>query len=127
MKRSEKDLAGRIKDVIIEMVHYLESHPVINYSQYISHKLKYDYTYLSNIFSQETTTTIEQCIIAHKIERVKQLLIADELTLTQIAARLHYSSVAHLSNQFKKVTGITSSEYKGKKNKKMPDLDKVCN
>ena len=112
-------LIDRIKNVIIEMIHYSEEIPKVNYSEYISEKLGYDYTYLSNLFSEVKGITIQHFIIKHKIEKVKELILYDELNLTEIAFRLHYSSVAHLSNQFKKVTGHTPSYYKklGKKRK----------
>ena len=112
-------LIDRIKNVIIEMIHYSEEIPKVNYSEYISKKLGYDYTYLSNLFSEVKGITIQHFIIKHKIEKVKELILYDELNLTEISYRLHYSSVAHLSNQFKKVTGHTPSYYKklGKKRK----------
>lgn len=94
-------LIEKIKNVIIEMVHYSDEMPIVKYSEYISEKLSYDYTYLANIFSEVKGVTIEHFIIAHKIERVKELLLYDELTLTEIAYKMNYSSVAHLSNQFK--------------------------
>ena len=105
-------LIERIKNLIVEMVHYSDQLPNLNYSEYISNKLQYDYTYLSNIFSEVKGTTIQQFIIIHKIERVKELLLYDELNLTEIAYKLQYSSVAHLSNQFKKVTGLSPSFFK---------------
>lgn len=105
-------LIEKIKSIIIEMIHYSDELPKVNYSDFISEKLNYDYTYLSNIFSEVKGITIQQFIIAHKIEKVKELLLYDELTLTEISYRLHYSSVAHLSNQFKKVTGLSPSYYK---------------
>ena len=100
-------LVESIKNVITEMIHYTDEKPSVNYSVYISEKLGYDYTYLANVFSEVKGITIQQFIILNKIERVKELLIYDELSLTEIAYRLHYSSVAHLSNQFKKITGLT--------------------
>jgi AraC-like DNA-binding protein len=118
-------LIERIKTVIIEMIHYSDEIPTLNYSDYISEKLDYDYTYLANIFSEVKGITIQQFIISHKIERVKELLLYDELNLTEIAYKLHYSSVAHLSNQFKKVTGLTPSFYKSLKRKKRQVLDKL--
>jgi AraC-like DNA-binding protein len=118
-------LIERIKTVIIEMIHYSDEIPTLNYSDYISEKLEYDYTYLANIFSEVKGVTIQQFIISHKIERVKELLLYDELNLTEIAYKLHYSSVAHLSNQFKKVTGLTPSFYKTLKRKKRQVLDKL--
>ncbi len=105
-------LIEKIKNIILEMIHYSDEVPKVNYSEYISEKLKYDYTYLSNLFSEVKGITIQQFIIIHKIERVKELLLYDELNLTEISYKLHYSSVAHLSNQFKKVTGLSPSYYK---------------
>ncbi|MDR7129685.1 AraC-like DNA-binding protein [Algoriphagus sp. 4150] len=114
-----------IKNLIIEMIHYSEELPKLNYSDYISEKLGYDYTYLANIFSEVKGLTIQQFIIIHKIERAKELLIYDELTLTEIAYRLHYSSVAHLSNQFKKITGLTPTFYKQLKDKRKQNLEDI--
>jgi len=100
-------LIERIKNVIIEMVHHSDELPKTNFSDYLSEKLNYDYTYMANLFSTIQGTTIEKFIILHKIERVKELIIYDELNLTEIAWKMHYSSVAHLSNQFKKMTGFS--------------------
>lgn len=116
-------LVEKIKYLIIEMVHYTEEFPNINYSDYISKKLKVNYTYLSKFFSKVKNITIEQFIIIHKIERVKQLLSHNELTLSQIALKLDYSSTAHLSAQFKKVTGITASLFKKLEHKKLIPLE----
>lgn len=112
-------LIDKIKNVIIEMIHYNDEIPKVNNSEYISEKLGYDYKYLSNIFSEVKGIAIQQFIILHKIERVKELILYDELNLTEISYKLNYSSVAHLSNQFKKVTGQSPSFYKkiGKKRK----------
>jgi AraC-like DNA-binding protein len=118
-------LIDKIKNVIIEMVHYSDELPKVNYSDYISEKLHYDYTYLSNIFSEVKGITIQQFIIIHKIERVKELLLYNELNLTEIAYQLHYSSVAHLSNQFKKVTGLSPSFYKQLKQKRKGNLENL--
>jgi AraC-like DNA-binding protein len=107
------------------MIHYTEEIPKTNYSEYISEKLNYDYTYLSNIFSEVKGITIQQFIIINKIERVKELLLYDELNLTEISYKLHYSSVAHLSNQFKKVTGLSPSYYKKLKQKRMRNLENM--
>lgn len=115
----------KIKNAIIEMIHYSDEVPRVNYSDYISDKLKYDYTYLSNIFSEVKGITIQQFIIMHKIERVKELLLYDELNLTEISYKLHYSSVAHLSNQFKKVTGHSPSFYKKLKKKRFQNLENL--
>lgn len=111
-------LIEKIKNVIIEMIHYSDEVPKVNYSEYISEKLKYDYTYLSNMFSEVKGITIQHFIILHKIEKVKELLLYDEINLTQISYKLHYSSVAHLSNQFKKITGLSPSYFKKLKQKR---------
>ncbi|WP_298537357.1 AraC family transcriptional regulator [uncultured Algibacter sp.] len=105
-------LIDKIKNVIIEMIHYSDKVPKVNYSDYIAQKLNYDYTYLSNLFSEVKGITIQHFIIKHKIERVKELILYNELNLTEIAYKLNYSSVAHLSNQFKKATGHAPSFYK---------------
>lgn len=103
---------------VIELVHYTEEQIKVNLSDYLSEKLNYNYTYLSNRFSEVKGTTIEKYYLEQKIERVKEFLIYDDLTLTEIAWKLHYSSVAHLSNQFKKITGLTPSHFKNLKRKK---------
>lgn len=113
-------LIEKIKNVITEMIHHSDEMPKMNYSDYISQKLNYDYTYLSNLFSELKGITIQQFIIVHKIERVKELLFYDEHNLTEISYKLHYSSVAHLSNQFKKVTGLSPSRFKRLKEKRSP-------
>jgi AraC-like DNA-binding protein len=110
-------LIEKIKNIVIEMIHYSEEPPLLNFSSFISEKLNYDYRYLSSLFSEVKGITIEHFIISHKIERAKELLIYNELSLTEIAEKLHYSSVAHLSNQFKKVTGLTPSFFKKMQNK----------
>jgi AraC-like DNA-binding protein len=116
-------LIEKIKGVIIEMIHYTDEMPKVNYSDYISEKLDYDYTYLANTFSEVKGITIQQFIILHKVERVKELLIYDQLSLTQISYKLHYSSVAHLSNQFKRITGLTPSFYKHLTHKRKQNLE----
>lgn len=118
-------LIEKIKNVVIAMVQDTDNHPTVNYSEHISKELDYDYTYLSNMFSEVTGTTIVNYIIAHKIEKIKELLLYNELTLTQISYQLSYSSVAHLSAQFKKVTGLTPSYYKQLKHKKRIALEDV--
>lgn len=118
-------LIEKIKNIIIEMVHYTDEIPKVNYSKYISEKLHLDYTHLSKTFSEVKGITIEQYIISHKIERVKELLLYDELNLTQISYILNYSSVAHLSKQFKKVTGLTPSFFKQLKDKRRIALENV--
>jgi AraC-like DNA-binding protein len=118
-------LIEKIKNVIIEMIHYSDELPKVNYSEFLGEKLGYDYTYLSNIFSEVKGITIQQFIIIHKIERVKELLLYDELNLTEISYKLHYSSVAHLSNQFKKITGLSPSFYKQLKQKRQGNLENM--
>ncbi|MDP1726068.1 MAG: AraC family transcriptional regulator [Bacteroidota bacterium] len=118
-------LIDKIKNVIIEMIHYSDEVPKVNYSYYISEKLNYDYTYLSNLFSEVKGITIQHFIIQHKIEKVKELLLYDELNLTEISYKLHYSSVAHLSNQFKKVTGLSPSYFKNLGQKRKENLENM--
>ena len=118
-------LIERIKIVITEMVHYSDELPKMNYSDYISEKLNYDYTYLSNIFSEVRGITIQQFIIIHKIERIKELIIYDELNITEIAFKMNYSSVAHLSAQFKKITGLTPSHFKNLKDKRRSPIEDI--
>lgn len=116
-------LVERMKNVIIELVHYTDEEIKMNLSDYLSDKLDFNYTYLANIFSEETTSTIEKFYLSHKIERVKELIVYDELNLTEIAWKLHYSSVAHLSTQFKKHTGLTPSEFRKLKSRDRVTLD----
>jgi AraC-like DNA-binding protein len=111
-------LVEKIKTIIIELVHYRDEQIKINLSDYLSEKLDHNYTYLANLYSEVKGTTIEQFYLSHKIEKVKELLVYDELNLTEIADKLHYSSVAHLSNQFKKMTGLTPSHFKNLKKKR---------
>ncbi len=118
-------LIERIKIIVIEMIHYAEELPKVNYSVYISKKLGYDYTYLSNIFSEVKGITLQQYIIKHRIEKAKEFIIYDELNLTEISYRLQYSSVAHLSNQFKKVTGLTPSVFKNLTRNRRDNLEGI--
>jgi len=118
-------LVEKIKNVIIEMIHFSDELPKVNDSDYISEKLNYDYTYLSNTFSDVKGMTIQKYIIMNKIERVKELLLYDELSLTEIAWKLNYSSVAHLSNQFKKITGLTPTYFKELKHKRERNLENI--
>ena len=118
-------LIERIKNVITEMIHYTDEIPKVNYSDYISEKIGLNYTYLANTFSEVKGITIQQYIIFHKIEKVKELLLYDELNLTEISYKLHYSSVAHLSNQFKKVTGLSPSYYKQLKKRRKDNLENM--
>ncbi len=118
-------LVERIKTIIIELVHYTDDQIKINLSDYLSEKFSHNYTYLANLFSEVKGTTIENFYLSHKIEMVKELIVYDELNLTEIAFKLHYSSVAHLSNQFKKMTGLTPSHFKNLKNKRRSTLRNV--
>jgi len=118
-------LVEKIKNIIVELIHYSDKRLEINFSDYLSEKLDYNYTYLANLFSEDQGTTIEHFSLSHKIERVKELLVYDELSLTEIAYKLHYSSVAHVSNQFKKMTGLTPSKYKLLKQKSRISLENV--
>ncbi|MES2558364.1 MAG: helix-turn-helix domain-containing protein [Bacteroidota bacterium] len=118
-------LIERIKNVVTEMVNHTEGEIKTNFSDYLTKKLNYDYTYLANLFSEVVGTTIEHYLIAHKIERVKELLMYNELSLTEIAFKMHYSSVAHLANQFKKVTGLTTSHFKQLKQKRLTSVELV--
>jgi AraC-like DNA-binding protein len=118
-------LIERIKNVVIEMVHYADEIIKINFSDYLSEKLNYDYTYMANLFSEVQGTTIEQFIISHKVERIKELIIYGEWNITEIAHRMNYSSVAHLSSQFKKVTGLSPSHFKQLKDKRRSPIEQI--
>ncbi len=123
MDNKKSILIEKIKNVIVELIHYSEEPLAINFSLFLSEKLHRDYTYLANLFSEVQGTTIGNFIIVHKIERVKELLVYNELNLTQISYLMHYSSVAHLSAQFKKVTGLTPTHFKQLKDKRRSMLD----
>ncbi|WP_188770754.1 helix-turn-helix domain-containing protein [Emticicia aquatilis] len=118
-------LIEKIKKVIIEMVHYAEELPKTNFSDFISKKLDYDYTYLANLFSEVQGTTIEQYIISHKVERIKELIVYGEMNITEIANNMNYSSVAHLSSQFKKATGLTPTHFKQLKEKRRIPIEEL--
>lgn len=118
-------LIEKIKTVIIEMVHHSDEVIKVNFSNYLSEKMNHDYTYLSNLFSEVQGTTIEQFIISHKIERIKELIIYGEHNITEIAWKMGYSSVAHLSSQFKKVTGLSPSHFKQMKNKRRSPIEDI--
>lgn len=123
MEDKRSILVEKIKTLIIEMIHYNNELPDVNYSVYISKKLNYNYTYMANLFAEVKGTTIEHFIIMHKIEKVKELIIYDELSFTEIASLMQYSSVAHLSKQFKKITGLTPSYFKQMKYKRRNPLE----
>jgi len=118
-------LIEKIKNTIIEMVHHSDEMIKTNFSDYLSAKLNHDYTYLANLFSEVQGTTIEHFIINHKIERIKELIIYDELNITEIAWKMNYSSVAHLSNQFKKVTGLSPTHFKQLKDKRRSQIEDI--
>ena len=120
-------LIEKIKNAIVEMVHHTNEAVKVNFSDYLSEKLNHDYTYLANLFSEVQGTSIEQFIISHKIERIKELIIYDELSITEIAWQMNYSSVAHLSNQFKKMTGLSPIHFKQLKNKRRSPIEEIGN
>lgn len=118
-------LVEKIKNTIIDLVHYTDDQIKVNLSDYLSEQLNHNYTYLANLFSEVKGITIEQFYLKHKIERVKELIVYDELNLKEIACKMHYSSVAHLSNQFKKITGLTPSHFKMLKAKRRNTLENI--
>jgi YesN/AraC family two-component response regulator len=118
-------LIEKIKSIIVEMVHYADELPKVNFSVYLADKLNYGYTYMANLFSEVQGITIEQFIISHKIERIKELMIYDELNITEIAWKMNYSSVAHLSNQFKKMTGLSPSHFKKLKDHRRKPIEEI--
>ena len=118
-------LIEKIKNIVIEMVHHSDELIKVNFSDFLSEKLNHDYTYLANLFSEVQGTTIEHFIISHKIERIKELIIYNELNITEIAFKMNYSSVAHLSNQFKKVTGLSPSHFKNLKDKRRSPIEEI--
>ena len=118
-------LIAKIKSAVIELVHHSDGVMKINSSDFISEKLNYDYTYLANLFSEVQGITIEHFIISHKIERIKELIIYNELNITEIARKMNYSSVAHLSYQFRKVTGLTPSHFKQMKEKRRQPIEEI--
>ncbi len=118
-------LIEKIKNIIIQLIHYSEELIKINFSEYLSEMLNYNYTYLSNLFSEVQGITIEQFIICHKVERIKELINYGDLNISQIAWKMKYSSVAHLSNQFKKITGLTPSQFRLMKHKVRTNLEDI--
>ncbi|MDD4144288.1 MAG: AraC family transcriptional regulator [Prolixibacteraceae bacterium] len=125
MDNRKSILVEKIKNVIMELVYYREDQIKVNLSDYLSEKLNYDYTYLANLFSEVKGLTIEKFYLTHRIEKVKELIVYDELNLSEISYKMHYSSVAHLSNQFKKYTGLTPTHFKNLKNKRRETLEDV--
>ncbi|MFN9338633.1 MAG: helix-turn-helix domain-containing protein [Candidatus Kapaibacterium sp.] len=118
-------LIEKIISLIIELVHYAEDVPNVNFSTLLSEKLHKNYHYLASIFSKTKGITIEHFIILHKVERIKELIIYDQLSLTEISYKLHYSSVSHLCKQFKKVTGLTPSQFKHQSSRKRTNLEDI--
>ncbi len=125
MDNKKAVLIEKIKSIIIEMIHHTSDVLKINFSDFLSEKLNYNYTYLANLFSETQGSTIEHFIIEHKVERIKELIIYGELNMTEIAWKMNYSSVAHLSNQFKKVTGLPPSHFKQLKDKKRKPIEEI--
>jgi len=120
-------LIEKIKTVVIEMIHHSDEMVKVNFSNYLSEKLNHDYTYMANLFSEVQGSTIEQYVIAHKVERIKELIIYGELNITEIAWKMNYSSVAHLSNQFKKITGLSPSHFKKLKDRRRSPIEEIGN
>jgi YesN/AraC family two-component response regulator len=118
-------LIEKIKSIIVELVHYDDSNPLVNLSDYIADKLQLDYGYLTNLFTKVKGETIQQYYIKHKIEKAKELILYDEKTLTEIANILHYSSIAHFSNQFKKMTGVAPSLFKKMKYERSANIENI--
>lgn len=118
LENKQGAIIEKIRKVVVDYVYHTEEKIITNFSDYLSKKLNYNYTYLANLFSEVEASTIEQYVIAMKIERIKELIMFDDMTLTEISYKLHYSSVAHLSAQFKKVTGLTPTHFKRLKNKR---------
>jgi AraC-like DNA-binding protein len=115
----------KVKNLVVELVHYRDNQSKVNLSEMIVQQLSLDYNYISNLFSEVEGMSIEQFYIAQKIERVKELLVYDEISLSEIAFQLNYSSVSHLSKQFKKVTGLTPTYFKQLKEKKRRPLEEL--
>ncbi len=127
MDSSRAILIEKIINVIIQMVHHEEEMIKINFSEFLSKKLNHDYNYMSNIFSEVKGITIQQFIIIHKVEKIKELLLYDQLNLTEISYKLNYSSVSHLSNQFRKITGLSPSQFKNMKDRKRSPIEEIGN
>jgi YesN/AraC family two-component response regulator len=125
MDDKKSQLIEKIKTIVIEQIHYAEEPLDINFSDFLVSKLNYDYTYLSNLFALSQGITLEHYIISHKIEKVKELIVYEELTISEIAFKMNYSSGAHLSKQFKKVTGLTASDFKKLQHSKFKEQDKL--
>lgn len=118
-------LIEKIKNTIVQLIHHSDEILKVNFSNYLAEKLEHNYTYLANLFSEVQGTTIEQFIISHKVERIKELIIYGEMNITEIAWKMNYSSVAHLSSQFKKVTGLSPSHFKNMKDKRRLPIENI--
>lgn len=125
MEDKKAVIIEKIKNAVIDMIHHSNEIMKMKFSVYISEKLNYDYTYLSNLFTEVQGSTIAQFITAHKVERIKELIIYDEMNITEIAYLMNYSSVAHLSNQFKKETGLTTTQFKKMKDKRRISIEEI--
>lgn len=125
LEKKQGVLIEKIRKVIIDYVYKSDEKPNIKFSVLLSEELNHSYTYLANFFSEVEATTIEQYMIGLKIERIKELIILEEHTLSEIAYKLHYSSVAHLSTQFKKITGLTPSHFKSLKEKRRITIQNI--
>lgn len=125
IEKKQGVLIEKIRKIIIDYVYHSDQKSIANFSDLLSEKLSYNYTYLANFFSEIEATTIEQYIISLKIERIKELIILEEFSLSQIAHKLNYSSAAHLSSQFKKVTGLTPSHFKNLKEKRRITIQNI--
>jgi AraC-like DNA-binding protein len=118
-------LIEKIKTVVVEMVHHADAMIKINFSDFLSARLHYDYTYMSNLFSELQGTTLEKYVISHKIEKIKEYIIYGELNMSEIAWKMNYSSVAHLSHQFKKATGHSPTHFKKLRDKKRSPIEEL--
>lgn len=118
LESKQGSVIEKIRKVVVDYVYHTEEKLIVNFSDYLAEKLDYSYTYLANLFSEVEVSTIEQYVISMRIERIKELIMFEDLTLTEISYKLHYSSVAHLSAQFKKVTGLTPTHFKALKKKR---------
>src|SRR5665213_4392552 len=127
MDNKRSVLVEKIKNAIIETVHRDEEIIKTNFSDYLSGKLNYNYTYLANLFKEIQGTTIERFMISHKVERIKELIIYGELTMSQIAYKMKYSSIGHLSNQFKQMTGLSLTQFKQLKDKRRNAIEEIGN
>lgn len=125
LEDKQQQTVEKIKNAIIELVHYNEKQQTVNLSSYISTKLHADYSSLSKLFSECTRMTIEKYFVLQRVERVKELLFYGEMSVSEIAMKMNYSSVAYLSTQFKSVTGITPSQFKAMNTKELKQLDKI--